>query len=524
MREWVKLLSIIPELRHPTLLGHGYRVAEYTKKVAQALDVYSDELYYIAFLHDIGKIIIPEMILSKPKHLEQEEISIIKEHPVYSEKLISKIKHLKSYAQWARWHHEYVNGKGYPDGIPSLSLPLEVRILAVCNAYAALTEQRPYRKAFTSQEAKQELKKQAGTKWDADVVKVATKVLRPIKFNTTSYEDIIKQEKRIYAPILRLQAIYRIGEEIKNLSDVDNFFKRVLFIIKDVLGIKGKYFLLVPDGDTLKVVAQVGANESVVGLRMPKDMGLSTYAFRHTMPVISNDVEKDERFYPTPGEDVKSEIAVPVMMRNTVLGVIDIESVDKDSFTMYDRQFIEAVAGTIAPVLEAAEVMLKLRNLAFMDSLTGAYSYAYLENEFSRLASTADREKSSFSLVFIDLDSLKRVNDTKGHLLGDKLLILLVRVFKQHLRKSDFIVRYGGDEFIVILWGSDKKASVSTIERIKGIFEKESIEKIGGDSKNPHSFSYGVSVYPKDGKDLEKLIKKADAEMYKFKALRKGLL
>ncbi|GEM_PF-3396819 len=524
MRKWVELLSILPELRHPNLLGHGYRVAEYTKKVAQAMGVYSDELYYVAFLHDIGKIIIPEMVLTKTRNLETEEIAIMKEHPVYSEKLIGKIDALKSYAQWARWHHEYVNGKGYPDGIPSLSLPLEVRILAVCNAYAALTEDRPYRKAFTSKEAKAELKKSVGSRWDADVVEVACRVLKPIKFDTTDYEDIIKREKRLYAPILRLQAIYRIGEEIKNLSDVENFFRRVLLIIKDVLKIEGKYFLLVPEGNSLKVVAQVGANENVVGLRMPTDKGLSTYAFKHRVPVISNDVSRDLRFYPTPGEDVKSEIAIPVIIRNKVVGVIDIESKEKDSFSMYDRQFIEAVAGTIAPVLQAAEVMLRLKELAFIDSLTGAYTYAYLENEFERLISTADRDRRKFALVFIDLDSLKRVNDTMGHLYGDRLLTLLVEVFKRNLRKSDFIVRYGGDEFIVILWGSDREEAVSTIERIKEIFEKESLEKIGGETEKPHSFSYGVAIYPEHGKKLTKLIKEADSEMYRFKALRKGLL
>ena len=524
MRKWVELLSIIPELRYPELLGHGYRVAEYTKKVAQAMGVYSEELYYVAFLHDVGKIIIPEMILTKPRHLENEEIAIMKEHPVYSEKLIGRIDALRSYAQWARWHHEYVNGKGYPDGIPSLSLPLEVRILAVCNAYAALTEARPYRKAFTSKEAKNELKKDAGKKWDKEVVDVVAKVLKPIKFDTTEYEDIIRQEKRLYAPIMRLQAIYRIGEEIKSLSDVDNFFRRVLFIIKDVLRIEGKYFLLVPEGNALKVVAQVGANESVVGLKMPPDKGLSTYAYKHRVPVIVNDVTVDDRFYPTPGEVVKSEIAIPVIFRNKVVGVIDIESIEKDSFTMYDRQFIEAVAGTIAPVLQAAEVMLRLKELAFTDSLTGAYTFAYLENEFDRLVSTAERDGRKFALVFVDLDSLKRVNDTMGHLYGDKLLQLLVEVFKKNLRKSDFITRYGGDEFIVILWGSEREEAISIIERIKKVFEEESLSRVGGEKDKPHSFSYGVAIFPDQGKKLTKLIKEADSEMYKFKALRKGLL
>lgn len=524
MKKWVELLSILPELRQTGILGHGYRVAEYTKKISKILGVYSDELYYVAFLHDIGKIVIPEVVLTKSRNLDPEEIAIIKEHPVYSEKLIERIDALKDYAVWSRWHHEYVDGSGYPDSIPSLDLPLEVRILAVCNAYASLTEDRPYRKAFTSLEAKRELKRGVGTKWDGEVVQVAVKELKPIKFDKSVYKDIIIQEKRLYTPILRLQAIYRIGEEIKNLSDVDNFFRRVLLIIRDVLKIEGKYFLLVPDRDRLKVVAQVGANEDVVGLKMPPNKGLSTYAFKNRLPVISNDVTKDSRFYPTPGEEVKSEIAVPIIIRNNVVGVIDIESVEKDSFTMYDRQFIEAVAGTIAPVLQAAEVMLRLKELAFVDSLTGAYTYAYLEDQFKRLASTAKRENRKFALVFIDLDSLKMVNDTMGHLYGDKLLVLLVNVFKKNLRKSDFIVRYGGDEFIVVLWGSDREEAIKTVERIKEIFESESIKKIRKQDKKFRSFSYGVAIFPTQGEKLTKLIKIADNEMYKFKALRKGLL
>ncbi len=520
MNRWIDLLAAFSEIREPYALGHGRRVAVYAEKIAKKMGVSSEPLAKIAILHDIGKIIVPEMILDKPTGLEKEEWNVIREHPVFSEKFISLIPEIAQYAIWARWHHERMDGKGYPDGIPAGELPLEVRILSVSNAFSVLTEKRSYKDAVEEKAAKKQLLSEAGTKWDVDVVKTLVKYIHITRASDDFYKKTFKIEKRLLTPFLKLQAIYRIAEEIKNMVNVDYFIKRVLVIIHDVLKIKGKYFLLVPRGKSLKVVAQVGATDSIIGLVLPPDKGLSNYSYSTKEPVIVNNVLVDDRFYQTPGENVKAEISIPIIFKNEVIGIIDIESIEESAFTKYDKQFIQAVAATIAPALKTAEIMSKLQDIAFYDQLTGAYSFPYFEEHFKQIISLSERENLPVSLCFIDLDYLKIINDTFGHLEGDKILKSLVMVIKDNIRGSDMIARYGGDEFILLITNADKNKAEEILKRIDKEFEII-VTNILNKSDIKYGFSFGIAEYGKDGTTLKQLIKRSDEIMYKFKAAKK---
>lgn len=151
------------------------------------------------------------------------------------------------------------------------------------------------------------------------------------------------------------------------------------------------------------------------------------------------------------------------------------------------------------------------------DSLTGLYNRKFLYNYINKMRIEENRrENFSFALIFIDLDNFKPINDNLGHEEGDKVLKEVANILKENFRKDDFIIRFGGDEFIILI--NLQNNNTSSIKKIINSLRKRVEEKL---NKYNLSFSYGIAIYPKDGKNLSTLLKKADIEMYEEKKKRK---
>ena len=151
------------------------------------------------------------------------------------------------------------------------------------------------------------------------------------------------------------------------------------------------------------------------------------------------------------------------------------------------------------------------------DSLTGLYNRKFLYNYINKMRIEENRrENFSFALIFIDLDNFKPINDNLGHEEGDKVLKEVANILKENFRKDDFIIRFGGDEFIILI--NLQNNHISSIKKIINSLRKRVEEKL---NKYNLSFSYGIAIYPKDGKNLSTLLKKADIEMYEEKKKRK---
>jgi len=168
------LLSI-SENKSPYLRGHSERVSENSYRLAQALNLPESEAIRIANagrFHDLGRIAVDESILGKPGPLDNSETNIIRQHPLWSARILQSFPHLDIDIPAVRTHHERVDGKGYPDGLMGEEIPIGGRILAVIDAYDAMTHQRPYRPAMSREEALQILDEKSKTQFDGRVVKV----------------------------------------------------------------------------------------------------------------------------------------------------------------------------------------------------------------------------------------------------------------------------------------------------------------------------------------------------------------
>ncbi|HHY93198.1 MAG TPA: HD-GYP domain-containing protein [Firmicutes bacterium] len=169
----VLAIAAVMEVQDSEVHAHCLRVARYAVSTARRLRLDHEELEYIeeaALLHDVGKVGVPTAILNKPGPLTEEEYKRVKRHPVLGEGVVKKVKALAPLAPLVRSHHEWYNGRGYPDGIAQEAIPLGARIIAVADAFDAMTSDRPYRRAYTVEASARELEACAGTQFDPRVV------------------------------------------------------------------------------------------------------------------------------------------------------------------------------------------------------------------------------------------------------------------------------------------------------------------------------------------------------------------
>jgi putative nucleotidyltransferase with HDIG domain len=183
-----KLLSLAQtiELKDPYTRGHCERVAKYAQMLTDAMDLPDDmkkNIKYGSWLHDCGKIGIPEAILNKPGALDAEQFDTIKKHPGWGADVARKAQLPEPVVNIVLYHHERIDGKGYPTGLKGADLPLEARIVAIADAFDAMTSDRPYRKKLSAKEAMYVLKEGERTSFDPDLVDMFTSVLSGLIYN-----------------------------------------------------------------------------------------------------------------------------------------------------------------------------------------------------------------------------------------------------------------------------------------------------------------------------------------------------
>ena len=171
----VKALSGAIDAKDTYTNGHSTRVADYSKEIARQAgysEKMQNDIYMMGLLHDVGKIGVPDAIINKPAKLSDEEYSIIQNHPVMGAKILKNITEFPKLVTGARWHHERYDGKGYPDGLCGEEIPIEARIIAVADAYDAMSSRRSYREELPQDIVRSEVEKGKGTQFDPKFAKI----------------------------------------------------------------------------------------------------------------------------------------------------------------------------------------------------------------------------------------------------------------------------------------------------------------------------------------------------------------
>jgi HD-GYP domain-containing protein (c-di-GMP phosphodiesterase class II) len=172
---------------------HSENVAWYAVQIGATLGLNKsslDQLRWEGLLHDIGKLTIPDAVLNKPGPLDFNEWQVVKQHPAESVRMLRGVHHYEAYLPSILHHHERFDGAGYPDGIQAKDIPLHARILAVADSYDAMTSERPYRSAFSPQEALDEIVRSSGSHFDPEIVAAFSEAVQHFHHAPTHLESI----------------------------------------------------------------------------------------------------------------------------------------------------------------------------------------------------------------------------------------------------------------------------------------------------------------------------------------------
>jgi len=519
------------ELRE-ALRSRAYEHAALAERLAEHLGfdpARRRRVRYAALLQDLGKINLPDSILRKRGRLDAEERALMMTHPVVAADVLQRFKPLTDLAPIVRAHHEWFNGEGYPDGLKAEAIPIETRIISVVNAFFNVTFDLPTKTEQTVAEGLVELTRFAGINLDPNITEALVAMCREAASSGTPWYEQLMAElfashsaptgvKDILsvADSRELRIIYRIAQETTAVLDLDTLLSRIVTIIRDVMGYYMVSILLpVNDASELRVGAHSGYAVNITGLTIAVGEGITGWVYKNAVPHIVPDVHADPRYIGL-DDQARSELAFPLMSRGRVVGVLNAESQHADAFSEADVALMSAVGSQLASCLEVAQLHDTLKREASHDPLTRLNNRRHflerIQHEITRAAATGE----TFSIVFLDVDELKRINDTYGHLAGDALLREVSNALMDAVRGEDVVARYGGDEFVVLLPATPAAAAASVAQRISDGITRHRF-MAGRELLQIPGVSLGLANFPQDGKTAEDLLASADATLYRQK-------
>jgi len=273
--------------------------------------------------------------------------------------------------------------------------------------------------------------------------------------------------------------------------------------------------------DELYFAIAVGpAADSLKSLRLKMGEGIAGWVAKHGESLIVPDVYKEPRFAKRIDEmtkwQTKSVICVPLRAKHRSLGVIQLINCPMETFGDNEMFFLNALCDYAAIAIDNARAVERIQELTITDDCTGLYNARHLYKTLEAEVYRSARFGHEFSVIFIDLDHFKAVNDTHGHLVGSKLLAEVGYVIKSHLRLIDYAFRYGGDEFVILLPQTSKEAALIVARRLLEVMRLSEFMATEGLKLNVRC-SMGLATYPEDAKSAHEIIRQADEMMYSVK-------
>jgi diguanylate cyclase (GGDEF)-like protein len=332
---------------------------------------------------------------------------------------------------------------------------------------------------------------------------------------------------RLYAKETRrnaqLAAVNDLGHRITSILDLNELAWTLARLIRETFGYRYAHVFSVSPA-TRQAVLLAGATPrssklATTGFTLEFGRGMVGWVAEHGETLLANNVAAEARFlFHSDVADTQAELTVPLKIGTRTIGVLDVESERVNAFDPSDVTTMETLASQVAIAMENARLYGELEEHARRDSLTQVYNHGYFAKRLAEEIQRAQTQQTSLALIMLDIDHFKPYNDRYGHLIGDAVLGETVRAIRAHVKQTDFVGRWGGEEFGIALPGAELVQAGAVAERIRATLRDAQLPIKDGAPIEPPTVSQGIAIYPTHAQDTWQLIDLADAALYRAKA------
>ena len=545
----IEALALAIDAKDHTTHKHLNRVRTFALEVGKEMGLAEDDLEALraaALLHDIGKLAVPEHIISKPGRLTPEEFEKMKIHPIVGAEILERVAFPYAVAPIVRSHHEKWDGSGYPDGLKDEAIPIGARILAAVDFMDAMTSDRQYRKAVPAEEALRMMVAQSGKHFDPKVVEVLARRYQDLDamiddeapdpldeissqfpvnrghqpaagFERTDGGKAHRNENDFLTSIAaarqEAQMLFELSQDLGKSLSLDETLSVLSVRLRKLIPYDSIVCFTVKDNEVVPAHVSGDNFRLFTSLRVPMGEGLCGWVAQNRKAIVNGNPAVEPGYAGEEGRftTLRSALALPLEGANGLVGVLALYSVEQDAFSADHLRILQAISSKLALSVENAVKYQQAEDSATTDYLTGLPNarslYLHLDREIARCGRTGE----NIAIMVCDINGFKQVNDSYGHLEGDRLL----RIFSQNIgnvcREYDYVARMGGDEFVIVVPGITPAAAQEKTAMFNNIAVEAGKEVC---ERSPISLSIGIAVFPEDGTDAEQLLAYADHRMY----------
>ncbi|HTW67074.1 MAG TPA: diguanylate cyclase [Bryobacteraceae bacterium] len=544
----IEALALAIEAKDHNTHEHLQRVQVYAVELGKDLrlsDTQLNALRAAAVLHDIGKLAVPEHIISKPGKLSREEFEKMKIHPIVGAEILERVRFPYPVTPIVRSHHERWDGTGYPDGLKADQIPIGARILAVVDCLDALASDRQYRRALPLDEAMEKVAAESGISFDPQVVEIlrrryvelealaqageveraklstSLRVERGLEpaagFESTRNTSVTEPAENFLASIAaarqEVQNLFELAQDLGNSLSLNETLSLLAMRLKRMIPYDSLAIYVLRD-DRLRAEYVNGENFRLFSsLEIPLGQGLSGWVAEKRKPIVNGNPSVEPGYLDdeTKFTTMRSALAVPLIGLNGTISVLTLYHTERDAFTNDHLRILLAIVPKLALSIENALRFQQAESSASTDYMTGLPNarslFLHLDGELARCR----RMNSPLVVLVCDMNGFKQVNDKYGHLEGNRVLHSVAKKLKESCREYDYVARMGGDEFVLVLPGLRPDQLQPKIQRLKAMTAEAGREIFAEETLG---LSIGHAMFPEDGVDADQLLSEADRRMY----------
>lgn len=320
-----------------------------------------------------------------------------------------------------------------------------------------------------------------------------------------------------------LETLIDIGKTLTSHLTLESVYRVVMEKVGNLLRPQAWSLLTVDDatGELCFEIVVSPQPEKLQGTRLQPGEGVAGWVAQQGTPLLVPDVSKEPRFSSQIDVEIgfvtRSIVCVPLVADSRIVGVIQLlNGLGQSEFTQQDQRILSTIADFTAIAIENCRLLQKVRDLTITDDLTGLYNNRHFQSLCEYEMERATRYGNELSMVFLDLDHFKQVNDTYGHLTGSRLLKEVGLLILDVIRKVDHAARYGGDEFVFLLPSTGKQGAMGMAQNLLTQLRAADFLSDCGQPIRVTA-SIGVATYPTNAYCLQELTKLSDEAMYEVK-------